>query len=406
MFMVKSLSVTGLAGSTKRQEFDLNPDINIFWGLNGCGKSSLLKLISAAFRCSNKGLSEIPFKEFSAKFYDPDSNLTVERSITRDGLTVSRHGREDEDVEVDELIKRLEMLESEDSKKEWGTAVFPADAPDAEVYANRRLPYTFLPTSRFVESTGRYSFYRRTRTPEEMSDEGLARYFADEVGRRWAMYSSRSLMDVKRVQQKGMAEILQILLSGRKSKDSAQMPMSDPKQAFSLVKAFLDEQDVFMPLRIEEFTEQYSERPELQNIVTRIQNTTNEVERIQQPQNSFLSVVNNLLSSGKRIELGSADLGRPTRENMSVYVNERRIDLSSISSGERHLIQIMLITMTSEKMPVIIDEPELSLHVDWQEDLVASMRAINPTAQLILASHSPELQVGVEQSKIFRLGND
>jgi len=39
----------------------------------------------------------------------------------------------------------------------------------------------------------------------------------------------------------------------------------------------------------------------------------------------------------------------------------------------------------------IADEPELSLHVLWQEKLISSLRGLNPNAQIISATHSPDI---------------
>ena len=39
----------------------------------------------------------------------------------------------------------------------------------------------------------------------------------------------------------------------------------------------------------------------------------------------------------------------------------------------------------------IVDEPELSLHIDWQEKFVEAVLDANPDVQLILATHSPAI---------------
>ena len=36
-----------------------------------------------------------------------------------------------------------------------------------------------------------------------------------------------------------------------------------------------------------------------------------------------------------------------------------------------------------------MDEPEVSLHVDWQQELVSIITEMNPNIQLILTTHSP-----------------
>jgi predicted ATP-binding protein involved in virulence len=52
---------------------------------------------------------------------------------------------------------------------------------------------------------------------------------------------------------------------------------------------------------------------------------------------------------------------------------------------------------------ILIDEPEISMHIDWQRSLVQSMTRLNPQAQIILATHSPEVMADVKEEHIFRL---
>jgi predicted ATPase len=63
----------------------------------------------------------------------------------------------------------------------------------------------------------------------------------------------------------------------------------------------------------------------------------------------------------------------------------------------------MVAALLVRESSMIIDEPEISMHVDWQKDLIHSLRALNPDAQLILATHSPEIMADIPDSKIFRI---
>jgi predicted ATPase len=58
--------------------------------------------------------------------------------------------------------------------------------------------------------------------------------------------------------------------------------------------------------------------------------------------------------------------------------------------------------LLQEKRPwvYIADEPELSLHVRWQESLVENLRTINPNSQIIFATHSPDV-VSIFDEKVF-----
>lgn len=36
-----------------------------------------------------------------------------------------------------------------------------------------------------------------------------------------------------------------------------------------------------------------------------------------------------------------------------------------------------------------MDEPEVSLHVEWQQRLISLIRQLNPNVQIVLTTHSP-----------------
>jgi ABC-type glutathione transport system ATPase component len=64
-----------------------------------------------------------------------------------------------------------------------------------------------------------------------------------------------------------------------------------------------------------------------------------------------------------------------------------------LSSGEKQLLILLSEALLQRQSPwvFITDEPELSLHVSWQEKLVTSLRNLNTHAQIIAATHSPDI---------------
>jgi predicted ATP-dependent endonuclease of OLD family len=38
---------------------------------------------------------------------------------------------------------------------------------------------------------------------------------------------------------------------------------------------------------------------------------------------------------------------------------------------------------------LFMDEPEISLHIEWQQKLISLIRELNPNAQILLTTHSP-----------------
>ena len=64
-----------------------------------------------------------------------------------------------------------------------------------------------------------------------------------------------------------------------------------------------------------------------------------------------------------------------------------------LSSGEKQILLILLSVLIQDNQPyiLIMDEPEISLHIDWQEHLIRVIRSLNENVQVILATHSPAL---------------
>lgn len=65
-----------------------------------------------------------------------------------------------------------------------------------------------------------------------------------------------------------------------------------------------------------------------------------------------------------------------------------------LSSGERRLFEILgTVILLPESKPgiVLIDDPELHLHLAWQEILVDTLREIRPKAQFVFATHAPAI---------------
>lgn len=62
-----------------------------------------------------------------------------------------------------------------------------------------------------------------------------------------------------------------------------------------------------------------------------------------------------------------------------------------LSSGEKQMLVILLTVLVEDQQPTVLfmDEPEVSLHVEWQKQLIGNIRELNPNAQIILTTHSP-----------------
>ncbi|MFS2488137.1 AAA family ATPase [Parabacteroides distasonis] len=77
-------------------------------------------------------------------------------------------------------------------------------------------------------------------------------------------------------------------------------------------------------------------------------------------------------------------------------INNSRINYLQLSTGEKQLLYILLVVFNTNKKTCILlmDEPDLGLHVIWKEKFVSILRKINPNAQIILTTHAPSMVRG------------
>jgi predicted ATPase len=110
----------------------------------------------------------------------------------------------------------------------------------------------------------------------------------------------------------------------------------------------------------------------------------------------YIDVLNHFLKdSAKKIlfKEDTSELTFSTLDKNGKVITEYK-DINYLSSGEQQiLILFSYIAFNSKDGRIfIIDEPELSLHIKWQEDFLEKLNKITPKfTQLILATHSPIL---------------
>lgn len=64
-----------------------------------------------------------------------------------------------------------------------------------------------------------------------------------------------------------------------------------------------------------------------------------------------------------------------------------------LSSGEKQILAILLTVLVEDNQPYVLfmDEPEVSLHIEWQKQLIDLILRLNPNVQIILTTHSPAM---------------
>lgn len=112
-------------------------------------------------------------------------------------------------------------------------------------------------------------------------------------------------------------------------------------------------------------------------------------QRFDQPIKQYLDIVNGFLHDSKK-EIFFDDMGF-----LQVKIPGKTIPITSLSSGESQIF-VMLTHLAfnpdaKQANVFMVDEPELSLHVAWQELFVDSIIGTNPNIQIILATHAPSI---------------
>lgn len=102
------------------------------------------------------------------------------------------------------------------------------------------------------------------------------------------------------------------------------------------------------------------------------------------PKRKFQDMIDELFSyTYKTIDRKSNDI--------VFYQNGERLLPYKLSSGEKQMLVILLTVLVrdDDHCVLFMDEPEASLHIEWQQKLIGMIRNLNPNVQLILTTHSP-----------------
>jgi len=114
----------------------------------------------------------------------------------------------------------------------------------------------------------------------------------------------------------------------------------------------------------------------------------------------FLKIINKLLSPSEKFMSVSEDgIKFYSTRIPKTEIEPRQIPLSSISSGEKQLFVLFysLIFMNDGKQNlVLIDEPELSMHISCQEEFINDLLEIceQNSIQAVVSTHSPNIVNG------------
>ncbi len=425
-YYIESFKATKLWGY---RDIDLHfySDVNILIGPNGSGKTTVLNLLHSILTADLSNITNIKFDQAEIKLrnFKGKSIRTIKVHIEEDLLKL-KLGQKEYTFGIEHLSRgryRQVSLFADDLFDDSGRIIRQPKGINEII---NLVPLVWLPVNRRLPVTeDEEKIYSRRKTLESvdlrLDDllEDLSRY--------------HSILNARLSERYGEFErqVLSIILY---SKDHDQVnsileavPTSLPTEAEKdqLRKAFddaglLDEQmqkiinDHFAAA--EEAVKRIRDNPhpdyKLEDILVLplISRTKDMVkyareleedrENIFAPLHLYENTVNSFLED-KTIKIDESG-------DLKIKLSPKsELNWRYLSSGEKQILILLTQALLKLNEPVvyIADEPELSLHVTWQEKLLESLSTLGGQKQIIVATHSPDI-VGKFRDNVISLGKE
>ncbi len=418
-YFVESFEITNLWGY---QDVDLvfSKDVNVLIGPNGSGKTTVLNLLHFILSADCRSLLNVKFEhaEIKLRSFKGRSKRTVRIEVTGRFLKLKIGQKEykiDIDFFSDRRFSQVSLFyEVDDTVRQ----PLPRELYDR---LTTLVPLVWLPVSRRLPVTeNEERRYRNRKTnPLESVDLRL-----EELLEELFHYHSRLNTLLSERYKEFEHQVLSVILYS-KDLDRLDLTPSLPTKAekTQLLGAFeaaglLNEE---MQNRINEhFTAAEevvqrikSEKPDdlkpgdslvvplirrTQAMVEYAGKLEEDREKIFAPLRLYEKTVNSFLNDK------SIQVDENGRLKIKLSSSED-LDLRLLSSGEKQILILLTEALLTVDKPIvyIADEPELSLHISWQEQLLESLMTFGGQMQVIVATHSPDI-VGKFQDKIIDLG--
>jgi predicted ATP-dependent endonuclease of OLD family len=135
---------------------------------------------------------------------------------------------------------------------------------------------------------------------------------------------------------------------------------------------------------------------------------------IEELQRGNMDAAQHLSESKKRFQDIVDDLFKDTGKKIIRTENEIRFSQIGetllpykLSSGEKQILAILLTVLVEDQQPYVLlmDEPEVSLHIEWQKQLIDLILELNPNVQIILTTHSPAVIMSGWMDKVTEVSD-
>jgi predicted ATPase len=357
---IESFEIEGLLGREPTIEGTLDSDLAILTGRNGAGKTSVLKVLWSIVSGNILiGLNEVVFKR--ARIVTSAYDCTVHRLGPRNCAV---------DFSIEGETFRFEDQKDDDD----------FDIRDAEDFANERLmnigSSVFFPTFRRLEG----GFSTTKRRISANAQNALARQARARNDLEEALQSlSRTLTNESHVFVSAIStsDIVNLLLRqyANLSEESSRRQARTSQEIIQTIQTIKNE-----PTGPESTSERLNTATGIiENVLSRIETMEADRKQIMAPLDEVRRLVEQLFKhTGIKIDA-----------RMKFGDAANAVDSDQLSAGEKQMLSFVCYNAFYRDSIIFIDEPELSLHPDWQRQLFAILQRQQSTNQFVVATHSP-----------------
>ncbi|NOQ93440.1 MAG: AAA family ATPase [Methylophaga sp.] len=413
---IKSVSVKGLFNQFDHHiDFNQEERITILHGINGVGKTTLLRMINNLFNFRIYNLNEIPFTSFVVELSN-DEKIKIKRldhSSAGSVIHIFVNGVriEYKNVDINYILRRCPWVSRSenvmfyDNKMEKSLSLrelleqyddrFPKNkhVEDLEVFKNlRSIPMQFTETARLVQTDN-----NRRKGVSISTVKVYALELQQCIKNTMASYAKKT----QELEQSFPFRLLEIpeRYSDEVLKQHIEA-LQDRRQEFRDI-GLLPETDL-APMDAGSIDTLESHHAEVMNLYVK---DSKEKLDVLQPLSEKIELLLKIINGnfqGKELHID---------ENKGLIIiakDGKEIDLSLLSSGEQHELVMfyVLIFKVAPNTLVMIDEPELSLHISWQHKFIDELKEIIKQAKfdVLMATHSPTI-VGNNVHLMIGLGD-
>jgi predicted ATP-dependent endonuclease of OLD family len=407
VFKIKKVEIDGFWGNYKLQT-DLDESVNVFIGLNGSGKTTFINFLEASLTADLDLLESLQFNEIRLLLQNKQKTRKI--IITR----IPEEATYDRIVfQIGARKIRLPLLPKEaEPRRRRLYPKYIESLNEIHVLLSQLVNISWLSVHReLLEDEYRDPYTRRTITEKNPVDRRI-----DDLEKRFTKYQLLLQGESNKLSSNFRKQVLISMLysdqfdrfiAKRETipdiqlvKDGLLRTYQDLEALDPEVRKRINKHIDMLGVAIKAFQKITKDTTitiddilpitllrRTQHIVELSTDIEGQRKEIFKPVENYLDILRKF-AKDKTFELDPNLSGE-----LIVRKGDMKLSLEQLSSGEKQLFILLTEALLQRGLPYVFiaDEPELSLHIGWQKQILSSIKSLNQNAQIIVATHAPEV---------------